>query len=220
MTSPPLIEARGLTLRTRAGDVYRDVDLCVPAAALAVIAGPARSGKTALLLTLAGRMAATGGELRVAGVDGARPGVIRRLAGLGEFRGVNELDDTLTVADQVRGELALYGRARRELQAEPLRRLGLELAPQRRIADLDAPERLLLGAALGMVGEPRLLVLDELDEELTPAQRQCVLAALRRLTGAGVTVVAGALDPALAAAADVALCLETPTAEEAAHALA
>ena len=45
--------ARGLGLRTSAGWVYRGIDLEVPAGSLAVVTGPARSGKTALLLTVA-----------------------------------------------------------------------------------------------------------------------------------------------------------------------
>ena len=206
-----VITARDLSLRTRAGWVYRDIDLDVPAGSLAVITGPARSGKTALLLTLAGRMAAGGGELVVAGVDARRrPSAVRRLAGLGEFRGVNGLDETLSVADQVMAELALHGRHWRGAHVAPLLdRLGLNVEPHATVRSLTSAERLLLGAALGLIGAPPLLVLDELDENTTPAETEAVLAALRRLTAAGSTVVAGTLDPCLAAADDVSLALDS-----------
>ena len=77
------IAARGLGLRTSAGWVYRGVDLEVPAGSLAVVTGPARSGKTALLLTVAARMKAGEGGLSVAGIDALRdPSRARRLTGL------------------------------------------------------------------------------------------------------------------------------------------
>jgi ABC-2 type transport system ATP-binding protein len=203
------ISARGLGLRTGAGWVYRSVDLDVPAGSLAVISGPAGSGKTALLLTLAGRMHAGEGVLRVAGLDAARDGrAVRRRVGLGEFRGVNGLDETLSVGDQVMAELALHGRRWRGAHATAsLDRFGLMLDPHLKVRDLAAGERTLLGAALGMIGDPPLLVIDELDEAATPEEAKAVLAGLRRFTDGGITVVAGALDPGSATDADVSLVL-------------
>lgn len=210
MTASPIIEARGLSLATSTGRVYSNVDLSVPAGALAIVVGPARSGKTALLLTLAGRMVPSSGELRVAGVEGRRRAAVRRLVGLGEFRSVNDLDESLTVTDQVRAELALHGRHWRGVRADSvLGTLCRGLDPHTLVSKLGAADRLLLGAALGMVGDPPVLVLDELDGETTPKERLIVLEALRCLTTAGTTVVAGALDPALAREADVALYLDT-----------
>jgi ABC-2 type transport system ATP-binding protein len=203
------IAARGLGLRTRAGWVYRGIDLEVPAGSLAVVTGPARSGKTALLLTVAARMRAGAGELSVAGLDARRhPGRARRLTGLGEFRGVNDLDETLTVADQVMMELALHGRHWREAHVdEVLEPLGLSLDHTARVRSLGAADRLLLGAALGCITGPPVLVLDELDEDTTPEETAAVLTALRALTAAGTTVLAGTLDPGLGPVADVSLAL-------------
>ena len=208
-TTTAAIAARGLGLRTGAGWVYRGIDLEVPAGSLAVVTGPARSGKTALLLSIAARMKAGEGELAVAGVDARRhPSRVRRLTGLGEFRGVNDLDETLTVADQVMMELALHGRHWRGAHVDGvLEPLGLSLPHDVTVRSLGAADRLLLGAALGCVSRPPVLVLDELDEDTTPEETAAVLDALRALTAAGVTVLAGTLDPGLAPAADVALAL-------------
>ena len=208
MDAAPIL-ARGLGLRTGAGWVYRGIDLEVPAGSLAVVTGPARSGKTALLLTVAARMKAGEGELLVAGLDARRhPGRARRLTGLGEFRGVNDLDETLSVADQVMMELALHGRHWRGAHVdEVLEPLGLSLDHTATVRSLGAADRLLLGAALGCITRPPVLVLDELDEDTTPEETAAVLDALRALTETGVTVLTGTLDPGLAPAADVALAL-------------
>ena len=204
------IIARGLGLRTRSGWVYRDIDWDVQGGSLAVVTGPAGSGKTALLLTLAGRMQAGQGSLTVAGLDTARhAGAVRRRVGLGEFRGVNGLDETLSVGDQVMAELALHGRHWRGAHAgRVLEPFGLELDTRGKVRDLSAPDRLLLGAALGAISGPPVLIIDELDEDTTPDETVLVLDALRRLTVSGTTVISGALDPALSAAADVSLALD------------
>ncbi len=218
--TPGGIVASGLGLATTRGWVYRDVDLVVPAGSLAVITGPAGCGKTALLLTLAARMRPTAGALRVGEcVALAHAQRARRLVGLGETAGVNSLDETLTVAAQIEGELALHSRrVRRELRgrasagqhdagdvAGVLAAVDLNLDPRVKVGDLLAPDRLLLGVALAYVGRPPFLVVDDLHEDLSPADHDVVLARLRALADGGVTVVAGSLDPALAVHADVAL---------------
>ena len=87
-------------------------------------------------------------------------------------------------------------------------RSGLKLEHRRVVRSLGAADRLLLGAALGLITRPPVLVLDELDEDTTPEETAAVLDALRALTASGVTVVAGTLDPGLTPAADVALALD------------
>ncbi|HRA51436.1 MMPL family transporter [Actinotalea sp.] len=63
------ISAQGLRLDTPDGHpIYRDVDLHVPTGGLLVVQGPHRSGRTALMLTLAGRAHADAGTLKVAGL--------------------------------------------------------------------------------------------------------------------------------------------------------
>ena len=214
------ITAKGLGLLTTSGWVYRDVDLEVPAGSIALISGPAGCGKTALLLTLAARMRASAGALRLGDCDAvAQPQRARRLVGLGETAGVNELDATSTVADQVRAELALHGRRRRRGDvAATLAPAGLELDARTRIGDLRAADRLLLGVALALVVRPAYLVVDDLHEDLTPDDHEIALAHLRGLARGGLTIVAGSLDPTIAAHADMVLWLDAdgrPTASPA-----
>ena len=87
-------------------------------------------------------------------------------------------------------------------------RVGLDVDPHTRISDLHAADRLLLGVALAGIDQPPFLVVDDLHEDLTPDERELVVARLRGLTGSDVTIVVGSLDPALAALADVVLALD------------
>ena len=49
----PAVSLRGWSLSGKQGDVFTDVDLEVPTGAVAVVRGPAGSGKTSFLLSLA-----------------------------------------------------------------------------------------------------------------------------------------------------------------------
>lgn len=207
-----VIEARGLGLEANRGWIYKDVELAAQAGSLVVILGPEGSGKTTLLLTLASRVRPTAGSLRVGGLDALRRRhATRALVGLGEFPAVNDLDETLAVHQQVMAELALHGLPWRHADVQKvLAPLGHEIDPALKVADLTASDRLLLSAALGLVGRPPVLALDRLDRDLQPAERGYVLERLRALTAAGVCVLTGGVDPALRQAADVAVTLPQP----------
>ncbi|NED53676.1 ABC transporter ATP-binding protein, partial [Micromonospora aurantiaca] len=101
-----IVEARGLGLRTRRGWVYRDVDLTAASGELHAVTGPPGSGRTSLLLALAGRFPHNHGELRRRGP-----------AALGQVAGVHEPDPTLTVAEHITERLLLLGPVPRRLLA-------------------------------------------------------------------------------------------------------
>jgi len=189
--------------------VFRRVDLEVPSGALGLVTGPAGCGKTALLLTLAARMRPTAGALLLGDCDAvAQPRRARHLVGLGETAGVNELDPTLTVATQTATDLAMHGLPSHGADVQDVPgAVDLRVAHHSRVDELAAADRLLLGVALGLIGHPPFLMVDDLHEDLTPDERRLVMIRLRDVAVSGVTVVAGSLDPALAADADVVLTL-------------
>jgi RND superfamily putative drug exporter len=81
--STDAVVAAGLRLDAPDGTpLYRDVDLRVPAGGTLLVAGPHRSGRTALLLTLSGRAHADAGVLKVAGLVAPvrDPDIRRRVA--------------------------------------------------------------------------------------------------------------------------------------------
>ncbi|MFG2002235.1 ATP-binding cassette domain-containing protein [Spirillospora sp. NPDC048911] len=204
------METRGLSLRGSRGWVFRDVTATVPAGGLAAVSGIAGSGRTALLLTLGGRMEPTGGIGMIGDRQLGRG--VQRVAALGVIAGVTELDPSLTVREHVSEALDLHEgifgrwRGRKARIGEALGRVGLDVDPGTLVQDLAPDEAQLLGAALGLIGEPGLLLLDDVDEGL-PSDRQHELwRRLRAIADSGVTVVATCHDPA--PAEDVAQIIE------------
>ncbi|GAA4639243.1 ATP-binding cassette domain-containing protein [Actinoallomurus vinaceus] len=198
----PLVTACGLSLKGPRGWVYRDVDLSLTEGGLAVVSGEAGTGRTCLLLTLAGRMRPTSGEVTVAGQAAAA--TIQRVAAIGETEGVNDLDDALTVTEHVferrhlRAGLLPRRPARRDEEvAAALAPVGLALDPGTPTGDLGPRDRHLLGAALALMDRPRLLVLDDIDRGMRGDHQREMWESLRALTErAGVTIVAGCVDAA------------------------
>src|SRR5690349_4327357 len=96
-----VVSARGLGMRTRRGWIFRPVDLDANAGDLVALTGPSGSGRTSLLLALAGRFATNHGTVTRTGT-----------AALGYVRDVTDPEAGLTVAEHVEERLLLLGRAR------------------------------------------------------------------------------------------------------------
>ncbi len=161
--------------------------------------GPNGAGKTTLLRALLGLLPPVAGTIRV---FGEKPGGGNREAGYLPQQRIAIADLPLCgrdfVASAWRGDrwgLALSGARRGHPAERALARVGAEPLAGRRLADMSGGElqRLLLAQAL--VGEPRLLLLDEPLISLDPHYQEAVVATVQRLQQAdGVTVLFTAHD--------------------------
>ena len=200
--APLAVVAAGLTLRGRRGLVYGPVDLTLPAGTMLIVRGTQGTGRSSLLLTLAGRMVPDkGSHLTVLGHDlpRARSQVQRRSAVAG-FAGIDDLDDSVRVSDIVRERLAWlapwYLRVPRIKQrafaalAKPI--WGERPIPrvETQIWDLDEVDVMLLRITLAMAQQPDLLVVDDVDQVRDSVRRQMVWSRLEALAASGTTVIA------------------------------
>jgi len=193
------VEAYGLSLEGSRGWVYRDVEFRARPGRLTALVGEAGTGRTALLLTLGGRMRQSSGIALVDGLAMPRQRrEIQAVAALGVIEGVNDLEPNLTVAEQLTEalemSLGVFGsirrRARRQAIADSLERVGLDASPSTHVYDLLPDESQLLGAALALVGDPGLLLLDDVDAGLSEERRYELWQRLNAIAGQGVTVLA------------------------------
>lgn len=209
------IVAEDLGLRTRRGWTFRHVSFDVPAGAVATIVGPARSGRSTLLLTIAGHMRPSEGRALVDGRDVVtEPAAVRRAVGLGLFEGLNDLEGDLAVADLVRRELTLHPGAAEIDTAQVLEGVGLDLDTRTPAEELVPLERTLLGVALALVGSPNVIVVDDVDRDLGTPERAIVWSTLKRIAGAGTTVLTSCTDHEASHDADLVLDLEAISSKE------
>lgn len=206
----PYISAHGLGLKTYAGFAYRDVDVDVHKGELVAVRGRNGSGKTALLLTLAGRMKQTAGVLTIGGFDLPRQRAkVERHVGLALFSGLNDLQESLTSMNALGAEFELYGRKpRREALAAYLRDWQLEDVANVRVKDLTSEKLTQLGIALAFVGEPDAVMVDDVESQLTMSQSEgLVQMLLDAARTRNVAIVVGVVERDLAAMADATVYL-------------
>lgn len=198
-------QARDLGLRTSQGCPYAGMTCTVRKGELTALRGRDGSGKTALLLTLAARMAHNQGELTILGEPmPKRARRIQKRIGLGLFEGVNDLRPNLTVEATVAAELSLRGLpAKRDDVDSFLHAWNLEGAARMNVGDLPHERLVLLGIALGMAGAPEALAVDDVETGLTPHQSERLMGRLSRIAHEqGIAVMVGIADRDLAQMAD------------------
>ncbi|MDN3295524.1 ATP-binding cassette domain-containing protein [Streptomyces ficellus] len=207
------VVAEGFGLKGPRGWTFRGVSVDAPPGALLTIQGPSGSGRTCLLLALTGRMRATEGHAEVGGLRLPRKmAAVRRFSALGPVPGVSDLDPAFTVAEHLRERALLQRRfdgsplgllrpraeraAASRLRVEAaLAAAGLDLdalpkGGRTSVRDLERLEALRLSVALALMGEPRLLAVDDMDLKLSDADRAEAWALLRSVAGGGTTVLA------------------------------
>jgi ABC-2 type transport system ATP-binding protein len=187
---PPAITATGL--RKSYGDhlVLDGVDLQVPAGTIFSLLGPNGAGKTTAVQILSTLISADGGELSVAGHDVVRePDAVRASIGVtGQFAAV---DNLLTGAENLTMMAALHhvGRAEgRRRTAALLKQFDLVDAARKPAATYSGGMRRRLDIAMGLVGNPQVLFLDEPTTGLDPRSRRAVWQMIRELVANGTTI--------------------------------
>jgi ABC-2 type transport system ATP-binding protein len=188
--SPWAIVATGL--RKSFGDqvVLDGIDLHVAEGTIFSLLGPNGAGKTTTVRILSTLISPDGGDVQVAGHDLARdPDAIRAAIGVtGQFSAVDNLltgeENLLLMAD-----LHHLGRAeRRRRAAELLDQFDLVEAARKTAATYSAGMRRRLDLAMTLVGNPRIIFLDEPTTGLDPRSRHSVWQIVRDLVGGGVTI--------------------------------
>jgi len=179
-------------LRKAYGDhlVLDGVDLDVAEGTIFALLGPNGAGKTTIVQILSTLIGADGGELRVAGEDPARdPDAVRAAIGVtGQFSAVDNLltgrENLILMAD-----LRHLGRAEgRRRAADLLERFDLVEAAGKPAAAYSGGMRRRLDLAMGLVGDPRIVFLDEPTTGLDPRSRRTMWEIIRDLAAGGVTV--------------------------------
>ncbi len=175
-------------LTKRYGDLAAvdDVSFEVPDGQTLAVLGPNGAGKTTTLEMLEGFVAPTAGTVRVLGADPHRGDRAWR-ARIGLVLQSTSLDAELTVADTLKLFAGLYPAS---LQlSEVLELVDLADDARTRVGVLSGGQRRRVDLAIGIVGRPDVLFLDEPTTGLDPEARRRTWAGVENLTSAGTTVV-------------------------------
>jgi ABC-2 type transport system ATP-binding protein len=190
LTPGPAIRVRGLR-KSFGHDVVLDgIGFDVEAGTVFALLGPNGAGKTTMIHILSTLLAPDAGEVLVGGVDVARrPDEVRRLIGLtGQVSAVDQ-QFTGTENLMLMADLHHLGRgAGRARVRELLERFDLVAAADRPVQTWSGGMRRRLDLAMTLVGNPRIIFLDEPTTGLDPRSRRVMHDIVRELVGQGVTV--------------------------------
>ncbi|MFF7980480.1 ABC transporter ATP-binding protein [Streptomyces sp. NPDC007901] len=180
------VDVRGL--RKRYGDVTAvdGIDLGIRRGEVFGLLGPNGAGKSTTVEILQGNRTRDGGEVSVLGADPA--------AGTRAWRsrvGIVWQDESapaeLTVRETVRHFAHYYPKPRDPEEVIGL--VGLEAKADSRIKALSGGQRRRLDVALGVIGGPELLLLDEPTTGFDPAARRRFWDLIRLLADEGTTIL-------------------------------
>ncbi|MFB7058942.1 ABC transporter ATP-binding protein [Streptomyces vinaceus] len=186
----PFFRVRELRSGYAGGLVLDGVDLELDAGGVVAVLGRNGVGKTTLVSTVMGLVRPYGGSVTVDGRElaGARVDVIAR-AGVGIVPQGRRVFAPLTVAEHlaIASRRPAAGPWTRARVLDLLPRLGERLG--HRGDELSGGEQQMLAIARALLGNPRLLLLDEPSDGLAPAVVAQVGEVIREVGGQGVSVV-------------------------------
>ncbi|TDW23950.1 ATP-binding cassette domain-containing protein [Kribbella kalugense] len=179
-------------LRKAFGDktVLDGIDLDVPAGTVFSLLGPNGAGKTTTVNVLTTLTKADGGTVRVAGHDVATEAkAVRSEIGVtGQFAAVDEL---LTGRENLQLMVDLSpvsAKDGKRIVTDLLERFDLVESADKAAATYSGGMRRKLDLAMTLVGNPRIIFLDEPTTGLDPRSRRTMWTIIRELLADGVTI--------------------------------
>ena len=180
------IEVRNLRKTYGETTAVDDLSFEVAEGAIVAILGPNGAGKTTTVEILEGHRERDGGEVSVLGFDPAtggrafreRIGIVLQQAGI---------DDAFSVQEVIAHYRSLYSR-RRDVD-EVIELVGLAEKRDERVKNLSGGQQRRVDLALGLIGDPDLIFLDEPTTGFDPSARRKAWDLVDGLRGLGKTIL-------------------------------
>ena len=189
MNTSAAIEVRGLSKKYGNKVAVAGIDLTVERGEIFALLGPNGAGKTTTVEILEGYRVANSGQVRVLGFDPATKGASaqkwRNQIGI-VLQSNNDAAD-LSVLETI-SHFANYYEKPRDVK-QVIKEVGLEEKVNAKVRELSGGQRRRLDVALGIIGSPELLFLDEPTTGFDPEARRSFWELIRTLKSEGTTIL-------------------------------
>jgi len=189
MSSTAAIQVQGLVKRYGAKNAVDGIDLSVESGEIFALLGPNGAGKTTTVEILEGYRTATAGQVKVLGFDPATKGSAgqkwRNQIGI-VLQSTSDAAD-LSVFETISHYANYYENPRNVDQV--IDEVGLREKIDAKARELSGGQRRRLDVALGIIGSPQLLFLDEPTTGFDPEARRSFWDLIRTLKAEGKTIL-------------------------------
>jgi ABC-2 type transport system ATP-binding protein len=187
-TSPSAVTVAGLRKSYGPVAAVRGVDFTVATGEIFALLGPNGAGKTTTLEILEGFRDRDAGQVEVLGRDpGARAGGRALREQIGLVLQDIAVEPYLTVRETIARNAGYYPQPRDV--AEVIGLVGLAAQARQKVRSLSGGQKRRLDLALGIIGNPRLLFLDEPTTGFDASARRDAWELVRGLRACGITIL-------------------------------
>jgi ABC-2 type transport system ATP-binding protein len=179
------VEVRGLHVRRGKTEVFTSLNLDVPQGQITGLMGPSGCGKTTLMRSIVGVQKIAGGTVTVLGDEAGTHAQRRRVAY--DTQAASVYDD-LTIRQNLQYFARIIGAPRSDVD-RVIEQVGLAAQAKQTVASLSGGQESRVSLAVAMLGDPKLLVLDEPTVGLDPLLRAELWDIFRGLADAGATII-------------------------------
>src|SRR5205823_9368127 len=190
---PPLLEVDGVTSGYGKVEILHDLRIGVPEGTVVALLGPSGAGKTTTLKVISGTLPVWKGQVHYDGerLDGcstyeiARRGITLVPEGRGIFPGL-DVRENLEIGVRA-GDNGESRKERMERVLETFPRLRERLS--QRAGTLSGGEQQMLALSRAFLGNPRVLLMDEISMGLAPRIVEQLFESVNELRQRGLTIV-------------------------------
>jgi ABC-2 type transport system ATP-binding protein len=179
------IVLEGLNVTRGGRPVLRDLSLRVPAGRVTGLLGPSGCGKSTLMRAIVGVQRVDGGDVTVLDRPAGDPALRRELGYVTQAPSVYA---DLTVGENLHHFARLLGAPDGDV-ARVMETVGLADRAGQPVARMSGGQRARVSLAVALLGDPRLLVLDEPTVGLDPVLRRDLWRTFHELVDRGVTIL-------------------------------
>jgi ABC-2 type transport system ATP-binding protein len=183
-----IIQIKGVNKSYKNVEVLKGVDLEVEQGGIFALLGSNGAGKTTMIRIMATLLKADAGSIVINGFDSKKdPGKIRSSISLtGQFAAIDEI---LTGRENLQMIAKLrHLKNPNAVADELLNRFGMSEAADRRVGTYSGGMKRRIDIAMSLVGNPKIIFLDEPTTGLDPEARLEVWKTVKELSAAGTTV--------------------------------